>query len=238
MTTNDKIRPNNKVLFFVIVIFAITLCVSLHNNNKLANDNKELSNLYPIAQSELEKTINSKGILENKTKVLETTNVKLLKELQSKDESIIKLKQQVEYYKNKLSSGSSVTVVTTETNASGSNVNEPIEYTFDCDSTFPIYKSNIKNFGEWITGNVIASKDSTSINLKIKNDFNIVIGEEKQGFLKPKKPIAIITNENPYTDVKDMKVYRVAIKPKHTARNIGIGVLTGFTTGLIIGLTR
>ena len=233
-------KISNKVLYTIIVVLTIIICLLLNSYKNKVNENNTIKNIYHTANSEVTKLINSNGELETKIEIITTKNVKLLADLESSDKTIIKLKKEVDYYKNKLYDNSSVSIISSQTNISN---NEPtIIYVPDTNiidlSNFtpimPTYITNISKYGEWITGKIVANQDSIAYNINIKNELSVVLGEEKQGFLKPRIPVAIVKDENPYTDIKDMKVYKVEKNHKSQFRTFIQGSIFGFLVGFFI----
>lgn len=106
----------------------------------------------------------------------------------------------------------------------------------------PIYESKLKDiYGDWITGKIIAYRDSTHIqDLNIKNGFTIQAGDFRKkgifGFLRKPQPFSIITSENPYTNTKDFRVIQVKDKKVNPIRVFGIGIAVGVaaTTAILI----
>ena len=91
-----------------------------------------------------------------------------------------------------------------------------------------------------VIGKVVASHDSTKLDLKIKNEYSIIIGEEKDGFLKKKSFVEII-NKNPYSMTESLRTYEVSQKKKkfsigpYIGYGIGVNFIPQATVG--IGLT-
>ncbi len=233
-------KISNKFLYTIIVVLTIIICLLLNSYKNKVNENDAIKNIYHVANSEVTKLLNSNGELETKIEIITTKNVKLLADLESSDKTIIKLKKEVDYYKNKLYDNSSVSIISSQTNISN---NEPtVIYVPDTNiidlSNFtpimPTYITNISKYGEWITGKIVANQDSIAYNINIKNKLSVVLGEEKQGFLRPRIPVAIVKDENPYTDIKDMKVYKVEKNHKSQFRTFIQGSIFGFLVGFFI----
>lgn len=243
-------KISNKILYTIIVVLTIIIGLLLNSYKNKVNDNNTITNMYKVANSEITRITNSKGEIETQVEIITNKNTKLLKDLESNDKTIIKLKKEVDYYKNKLYDNSSVSIISSQTNISNSEHTYIVDnFTVDTiDNTgysnddiidlsnftpiMPTYITNISKYGEWITGKIVANQDSIAYNINIKNELSIVLGEEKQGFLKPRIPVAIVKDENPYTDIKDMKVYKV--EKDHTSefrwfiRGGTLGFLVGF----------
>jgi len=108
------------------------------------------------------------------------------------------------------------------------------------DTVYANYKSdfNIKN---WVWGTVSASKDSTKVNVKFKEQIDVVIGTEKTGFLGlgKGKSFAEVTLHNPFNTVSTLRAYSTKPAP---IKKFGIGPVAaygvgpGFVPGVFIGI--
>jgi len=93
--------------------------------------------------------------------------------------------------------------------------------------TDTVYLSYI-NMQDWITGTIEARKDSTTIDLQIKNEYSVQIGREKH-FFKKDKLYAEVTNKNPFTEIETIKTYDIHY-PKR--QFIQLGTFLGVSTDL------
>lgn len=201
MDINKIIRNRNEAYIAIIILIGI-LCGLGYCNHKSHKKINSLNTLYASVQDTLKSTLNNKGELESKISVITTENANIFIKLKSNDETIKNLQNQVKYYKNKLSNGSSVTVATTTTHIDTIFINDINDVVFTCDT--PTYTTKLDDkFDGWITGKVIQSYDTCKINMDIKNDFSVIIGKEKG------KTIAILTDKNPYTKTNNLRVYQV-----------------------------
>ena len=78
---------------------------------------------------------------------------------------------------------------------------------------------------EWIDAMFGFNKGFSYLDLKIKNKYEIVMGFEGGNIFKRGIPYATLTNLNPYTSTKEMRVYQVRV-PKQ--RRFGVGLQAGF----------
>lgn len=97
----------------------------------------------------------------------------------------------------------------------------------------PNYSRNIKSIdsiflihNNWIYNNIYSIQDSIHYILEVKNKYSVIIGEEFQGWFKPKKSFVEVINENPYTETKSLKAY--SVKNNIKKRNFGLGPLIGY----------
>lgn len=78
---------------------------------------------------------------------------------------------------------------------------------------------------DWIDATFGFNRGFSYIDLRIRNQYNVLIGYEGKTLFKPGIPYARVVNLNPYTITTDMKVYQVSLpKPK----KFGISLQTGF----------
>lgn len=194
----------------VIIISILFLLLLFFNCPKKVN--------YNSTEDSIKSWRDSNNILHTKNNVLLFQNAKILLNLQTKDKEVEELQKIVKQYKNKLGGKSSVTNFKTVV----------------CYDT--IYKTKFKevekecsniNLTDSISNNWVHNvfafnlRDSTvSLKLKIKNEYSVIIGEESQGWFKPKKPFVEVLNKNPYSETTKLRTFQVETKP---IKKIGIG---------------
>ena len=208
---------------------------------KLRNNLKEKEGLIEAINAEMIVWKDKDGSNHSKIQVLETQNLKDFLSIQSKDSSIAELQRLAKQYKGKLKEGSSITTIKGETTISDSapTIVSFTETQQSKDTIYPTYTSHF-NLQGWVTGTTVANRDLTTLDLKIRNEYSVVVGREKQGLFKPRKPFVEVINKNPYTETKSLRTYQVSIKsPKrwavgpfagidyHLEPTIGIGITYG-----------
>lgn len=215
-TFSLKSLIKNSIIFGIMII----LMISYYNKH---NSFMELEELNLRVMDSLVISKNSNGEFEALIRTIETENTKTFYELQSKDSIIIDLQKEVKKNKKYLKNRGSVTNISSNTNIGIKTESEVIKAS---DSSF-VYKSAF-NLDGWVYGLVTAGKDSTEIHLKVKNDYTVVLGQEKTGFLNlgKGKSFVKITNKNPYSEVKSLRTYQVS-PPK--VKRMGVGPFLGAT---------
>ena len=153
-----------------------------------------------------------------------------IRELATSDSTILALKKVIRENEKKLKDKGSVTVFETKTDI---DTVFQTEVRFEKDSLNPIYYTKV-NLDGWILGEVTAKVDSILLNLKIRNSYAIVVGEEKQGLFKKKKPFASVTNYNPYSETSDLRTYQVDL-PRKRRFHIGPSALVTLKGDIVIG---
>lgn len=233
-----------KWLMTLYQVVIIGLIISLVTSQ--CSHQKELTD-FKTTQKALEDTIkvtrNKLGQSVGTTSVIQTSNPKDFLELASRDTTIIKLQKLVKEYKSKLKGQGVAAILNSE-----GTVNVTVPTVVDStDKAFPVYTSNYKlrdsldTSKVWVWGNTIAKKDSTQVFMKFKEEVELLLGEEKAGFLGlgRGKPFAQITFKNPYNEVKEMKVYQTKAPNKKRfgiGPNISYGIGEGFAPQIFIGI--
>jgi len=212
----------------IILIVAAFVFVLLMQHQKMKARLNEQTNLIVSLNDSLVTVTNRDSSQTATISVLQTQNIKDFLTIATKDGQIKRLQDLVEANKSKLTKGSTATIVSTETKIKSTNptIVTPRD-TVEKESIiylYPQYISDI-NLGRWVTGEVVANRDSISVNLEIENDYDIIIGESGKFLSWKKKPFVEITNHNPYTKTKVLRAYKVASPIK---RRAGIGVFVGY----------
>lgn len=221
-----KIR---KYIEIVGVIIIIILTILYSKSQKQLH---QANNLYEATNAKLEKWVDKDGVNRAKIQVLETEKTSDFIKLNSKDSIIIELQNNVKEMKKYLKKQGSVTNISTSTTIDAISETEVIPN--EVESEYPIYwsKFNLKDKDDfsWVFGESFATKDSTTLNLKIKNKYSLTLGLEPQGFFglgKP-KPFADVKNYNPYSTTESLRTYQVSLpKPKKW----GLGPVVAYGIG-------
>lgn len=195
-----KFKNNRLGLIFaaMILIFLAMLRIC----GVMTNKKQDVINLYENINDTLVTIKNKDSTETSKIALLQAENVKLFLSIKSKDETIIQLQKEVKKNKEQLKNGGSVSIVTvTTTYSSSAKSKDSI-----VDNRQNFLASNKDT--TWIKWNTIANKDSTTLNIKVKNAYTVVIGKEKIGMFKY-KPIVEITNKNPYTSTQALRAFEV-----------------------------
>ena len=162
------------------------------------------------------------------------------------DANVIKLQALVTKYKKQLGKKGSATVITTDAEI---DITEPtVVYRDTSKPCDPVYKTNFEIMGSgkyektrWVWGEVIATKDSTIVGMRFHEEIDVVLGEEKTGFLGlgKSRPFAEVTLHNPFNKVSTLKSFNVT-PPKPKKFGIGptlsYGVGSGFVPQVFIGI--
>ena len=144
--------------------------------------------------------------------LLKTKTVNQFLELRTKDSIIQELQNEVRRNKRKIKDGGSVTIFETETKF---DTIIPKSYK---DSTSFQFRNDWINFQYY-------TQDSTQFELKVKNEYAVLIGKDDALFRKPRYYVEV-TNKNPYSETKTLRTYQVDYP---TPSRFGIGIQTGIT---------
>ena len=164
-----------------------------------------------------------------KIQVLETRDRQTFLAFKSQDSTIQELQKLVKDNK-KLFKGTqgSASVIKTETNIDAAAVTKVTQKTPE-DS--PVYTSHIKD--SWYDIKTVATEEKTSVSLSTFHSMSLVVGSEGQGFLKKKKTFAIASDANPYSNIKDMKIYNVTEDKKKFVVGPYVGIGVGGSQGVV-----
>ena len=189
----------------------------------------EQETLVEASTDELQKWKNKDGENLAKIQVLETRNQKTFLAFKSQDSTIQELqdlvKQNRRLFKNSKGSAGIIKSETKIDTTAATVVSQ------DKDNS-PIYTSSIKD--KWFTANTIATKDSTQISLSTLHNISLVMGSEGQGLFKKRKTFATAKDDNPYSNIQDMRIYNVTEDKKHFV----IGPSVNFNATLSDGVVR
>lgn len=208
-------------IILVLIAIIIVCCIRM---SFLSNKADTANNFIQAMNDTIKRTIDKNGAQEATITAFKADKASLLSEIQTKDSSLLSLQQTVSYYKNLMQSGSSAThatLITDINNTSKTTVvaKDTIEGLLDNSKIiYPEYRSSI-NMGGWIVGNSIANKDSTKLDLQVKDILDLVVGYDKG------KPTAILKTQNPYTTTVELRSMIISPPPY---KRLGIGLHLGY----------
>lgn len=220
----------------LIIVLFITILFYLQNTNR--NRIRVQSNLIESLDANLTTWKDKDSLNRARIQVIETQKTKDFLALQSNDSLIKRLQDKVNYFKKQLKDQGVVTVFDSETNVKTTSKTEIIVRDTIRNNTFPEYKSNF-NLNDWVIGNTISNKDSTTLTLKIKNSYSVIVGKERKGLFKKSVPFVEVINENPYTETKSLRTYQVKLprqKRFGIGPTIGVGINNNFRISPFLGI--
>lgn len=230
MNTSRKILGTSLtgLLKNIALIILLVIMTSLYLNERESRIVQENLNEASAQYIEVLKDANGNSLA--KIQVLETESRKDFLAFKTKDSLIVELQKTVKENKRLLrNSTGSASIVKTETQIDTVAVTTVV---MDTISNTPTYKSKITD--EWYEVSTVASQDSTQIALKTFHQISLVIGTESQGLFKKSKPYAIAKDSNPFSNIKDMRVYSIKQKQK----NFVIGPYAGAGFSVNQGIVR
>lgn len=212
----------------IVIFILIILCgIGAYTISKANHNLKEQENLQEALNAQLETWKDKDSLNHAKIQVLETRNTRDFLALKTNDSLVMELQKTVKDFGKYLKKQGSATIVEASTDFSTSSETEiGIDPT---DSLYPTYKSYF-NLDGWVIGESFATKDSTTLSMSINNKYSVIIGREGQTLFKPGKPFVEVINENPYTQVKQMRTYQVSL-PEVSRWGIGPVGAYGFSMG-------
>jgi hypothetical protein len=192
----------------VALIVALLIMVKMYFGERDLRIEQEL--LIEVSTDELETWKNKDGENVAKIQVLETQSRETFLAFKSQDSTIQELQQLVKDNKRLFKNAQgSASIVKSETNI---DVEAVTQVTQDSITGSPVYTSDTKT--KWYEINTVASEDTTKIKLKTVHSLSLVMGSESQGLSKKRKTYAIAKDDNPYSDIKDMRIYNVTENKK------------------------
>ncbi|MCK9544378.1 MAG: hypothetical protein M0R03_20355 [Novosphingobium sp.] len=236
METNNYFTKKNILLLIIVLIIIIIF----YYVNSLRYKVDVQENLIISLNDTLVKWKNKDGLNSAKISVLETENTKQFLKLNLKDKENKELQELVSLYEKKLKERGSATIFDTETKY----ITDTIILTdVNCDNCIISYV----DANEWIETSLLitpvretTNKSRFFLDYKIKNKYNVIIGEEKVSLFKKKTFVEVI-NLNPYTETTSLRTYQVS-KPKEKRWYAGPSIYTGvgnngfqFGVGLSLG---
>ncbi len=220
-----------KILRIVSLVLLVLVFILYNRYNYNMKQKQQLQDFNNQLNTEVEVWKTKEGLSKARIVVIESKNAESFMRIKTLDKEIQNLQKEVLTYKNRLkNSGSSVTTIrdsikidTTILNIKvvkdSINIRDSVVYRNSYSSFF--------NLDNYVYGRINSYEDSLNINMKIINDYTLVIGQIKKGLFK--KPIlyAEITNKNPYSEISSLRTYQV--KSKIKKYNFGIGPAIGIT---------
>ncbi len=210
-------------IFYIAIILVLCVCVRAGcNESKRAKDNAAL---LAATQDTLKITRNSLG-QEKATTTLLYGNVKDLKKMHVSDTSALgKLQKLVDNLTISVTYLSNVTAgkVTGKTIVT---IHDTI-YKNGMAYVYPEYKFSFVD--RWQDIKSIATKDSTHIDYKVFNEFDLKQNWQRDKWYKRRTPVASILNLNPHTETREMKVFTV----KEDKGNRWRDAIGGFIVGAL-----
>ena len=210
-----------------IAILMVIIAILYFTNISYQNEAKENANLV-ISLNDTLKTWKDKDSLSHaKMQIIETERTKDFLSLQSKDEEIIKLQKTVKQYEKQIKNQGSVTNFASETKiiTKDSLVTDSVcgKCSFYFSNSNPWYSVDASIYPTETPNQV-----SLSLDLKVKNEYSVIIGEEKQGLFKKPKPFVEVLNHNPYSETKSLRTYQVSNNVRVKRFGIGPNISVGF----------
>lgn len=214
-----------RVVFIAILV--VIIVILYFTNISYQKEAKENANLV-ISLNDTLKTWKDKDSLSHtKIQIIETERTKDFLSLQSKDEEIIKLQKTVKQYEKQIKNQGSVTNFTSETKiiTKDSLVTDSVcgKCSFYFSNSNPWYSVDASIYPTETPNQV-----SLSLDLKVKNEYSVIIGEEKQGLFKKPKPFVEVLNHNPYSETKSLRTYQVSNNVRVKRFGIGPNISVGF----------
>ena len=227
----QKVDGISPLTWLVIIGFGFLFCLSgvlLWKNHIQEQTIKNYSNNIHALEdtvrikvhTDSSKTYQLQALMGNVSKTFSYLDDKLY----TKDSVIIGLQKVIKNYKGKLQSAT-VFSSNTDVNTIQTTVTVNGLSSIDTNGWYKkISFSSDINLGKWINGNIIAKWDTTILNLKVHNEYSVVVGFEKG------VPYGDITTKSPYDSLNKIRTFDVTIP---IPKKYSIGITGGY--GIMIG---
>lgn len=229
-----------------ITILGILILFIILNKCKTEHKLLETETMNKALEDSLKTWIDKEGNFKANITLLENENADYFTKWNTANSTVVKLQALVTKYKKELSKKGSATVITTDAQI---DISEPTIVVRDtskpCD---PVYKTDFEIMGtgkykdtKWVWGEITATKDSTQVGMRFHEEIDVVLGQEKTGFLglgKP-KPFAEVTLHNPFNKVSTLKSFNVTPPPTKKfgiGPTLSYGIGSGFVPQVFIGI--
>lgn len=226
-----KTEKQKNWIIIILVIFSILSAVGVSNHKK---ELREKDSLLEALGDTVKIWKDEYGRSTAKIKVLETEGLKSFLKLASQDKAIKELQELVKENQRLLKKGGSTTIIKTET-----EIDTVVKTVID-------FKNNTytgKFQDDWLMITSISDSAKTEYMFRSRSELSLIIGTEKQGLFKKRKPYAIVNDKNPHTGIKDLRTYQVS-KPKPDRFIIGPSIGGGalitngeVRAGIFVGAT-
>lgn len=205
----------------LLIIVAILLYLWISSVNKGNAKEDQLTNLLTAVTDTLRTIRTSDSSQKASIKSLTVQSTKDLLSIKTKDSAINALQDVVKQYQGKLKSGGAVVIVKGDTKIIDSTRTIVVP---DTTGKCPRYEATLNK--TWYTANLRMKCDSSYLDLKVINAYNIVIGKDKDGTW-----FADVTNKNPYSSTETMRVANVDI-PKRKVKRVNLCIFGGYGINL------
>lgn len=236
------LKFKNWIIVLALLLLIILLLRGCNAEAKLAQTNS----LNKALGDSLVTWRDKEGNFKANITLLEHENADYFTKWNTADSTVIQLQALVSKYKKQLGKKGSATIITTDADI---DISEPTivyrDSTKPCD---PVYKTDFEILGtgkykdtKWVWGEVTATKDSTQVGMRFHEEIDVVLGQEKTGFLglgKP-RPFAEVTLHNPFNKVSTLRSFNVTPPPTKKfgiGPTVSYGIGSGFVPQVFIGI--
>lgn len=214
-----------RVVFIAILV--VIIVILYFTNISYQKEAKENANLVVSLNDTLKTWKDKDSLSHTKIQIIETERTKDFLSLQSKDEEIIKLQKTVKQYEKQIKNQGSITNFTSETKiiTKDSLVTDSVcgKCSFYFSNSNPWYSVDAS-----VSPTETPNQLSLSLDLKVKNEYSVIVGEEKQGLFKKPKPFVEVLNHNPYSETESLRTYQVSNNVRVKRFGIGPNISVGF----------
>lgn len=205
----------------------IAIAIIIFQKQKIDNVESEKENIAKALTDTVKVFRRQDGSLKATITAFQTQKKKDFLRIQSGDKEIQRLQAIVKEYGSKLNSGTAATFTATTSATATSPTMVLAGDTIKFKDTVYLYPTYVSKFqlGKWISGNTVATKESTTVNLRTYNEYDVVVGESKGGFFKNREVYADVITHSPYDSINKLRAYKVSVPPQ---KRLGLGLSAGY----------
>jgi hypothetical protein len=225
-----------KILSIFSICVSLILAILLWFSGKRIEGLKQTEQLYIVAQDTIKQVTNRDKTHTATILVLQSENDHLFTNLKSDDATIIELQKLIKNYEKKTGDLNTAILVVTETSLHIRDSLKSVIVGYSHlpnhpDINYPIYKRTFED--SWFKGDILMGIDTLNMTFMSRNKYSILIGEKKISLFK-KQLFADVTNDNPATEVKTMRVYQETPIKTDIMKPTIIGGIIGIITGYLL----
>ena len=210
------------------LLFAVTIIILALLLMRSRDQQRSAQALYDATQDTLKVRTNALGQQTASISVLKAASKKQFLKFKTQDSTIVQLQDVVKEYKGKLATATVLSNATADVGTTATTITKTD--TVVVNNVSYIYQTYDTKWDEkWSKGTIVATRDTITRDIKIKNEYEITQGEERQGLFKPRILTVNVKNLNPNTETEEFRTFTVDVPKKR----FNFGVQGGY--GLLIG---
>lgn len=219
LKVRDVLRKTSLIPWILLIAMVVVFYMNFKRTAESVGTITEQKNAIEALTDTVKVVINKDSSKTATINVFQSQREEDFITIKNQQDEIVALQELVKDYKSRMGEGASATKFSTET-----VINKVIELTGDSLKLPEGYKD------PWLKLKGRINDTFLNLTLNLKNEYDVVIGNDKYGFLNTKrKPFAEVTSYNPYANVTTLRSYSVKVPPP---KRFGVGVHVGYGLSL------